>query len=954
MQTATAADALPAELTVASSNNFPPINMLDDDGRLSGFGRDLSDAVMADLGIKVKRRHSAIWTDVLGWLDRGEIDLIHDTGYTTERDKYLDYTVPIIEMPEMIFVKNGRFDINTLNSLHGKTVACVNKHITHLYLQNFPEIKCHIVNKPIEGLYALVGGTVDAFVYPREIVMYFAQKLRVSGEIKMVGEPLRVLSWSMTVREGNTRLLEILNKGITHVRETGEYQKIYNKWFGQRLLAGYTRTEVAIIVIAVVVISLFLGTSIVLLIYNRRLKSTKDALEQSEKKYTEVAANIPGAVFQISKRDKQDCQLAFISQGMARTIGVPATKLLGELSAITAYIHQDDRSRFHDSLMNSISAGTAWQSEFRIITQQNETLWFRASSQPTRFADDNIIYNGILLNISDFKELQQQQYHFFELTNHLLCVAGFDGYFKLLNPTWSTVLGFSLQELYTIPFVDFVHPDDRDKTIAETAKLAERNGTTIGFENRYLCQNGEYRYLSWMAVSSPYTDEIFAAANDITALKKAEAQLQHSNELLEERVLQRTTELQLSNEKLQLEIEQRRRIENAMQAAKEEAERANMAKSEFLSRMSHELRTPLNAILGFAQLLESTKDIPHTEVIEYANEIYKAGDHLHKLINEVLDLSRIEAGRLDISMQSIDLGVLIQDCLAFIKPMADAGSVTLTVSPANESVYVHADVLRLKQIFLNLMSNAVKYNRPGGNVSIEYTLCDKNRVKCTVSDTGHGLSHAELNNLFQAFNRLGAEHSGVEGTGIGLVITKKLLELMDSTLEVSSEPNQGSKFSFVLARTNTDTAGLPKPTMNHPVTGDTKEVSRIVLYVEDNPANMRLVEKTLEKISGLQLATAVTAEQGIELAQTHRPDLILMDINLPGMNGLEALAQLQALPATRNIPVVAVTADAMSNSVAQGLKAGFKAYITKPINIHDLKQVVVKYLPLNPRQVVNQ
>jgi len=218
----------------ASSNNFPPMNILDKDGNLAGFGKDLSDAVVKAIGGRVTHIHSAHWSQVLGWLDSGKADFIHDTGYTEDRDEFLDYSDPIIEMPEVIFIRQDRYDITGFDSLKGRTVACVNKHISHLYLQKFPEIKCHIVKTPVEGLYELVAGKVDAFVYPKQIILYLVQELRLGDKIKIVGEPLRTLTWSMVVKEGNEEVLRLLNEGISEVRETGEYKRIYNKWWARK------------------------------------------------------------------------------------------------------------------------------------------------------------------------------------------------------------------------------------------------------------------------------------------------------------------------------------------------------------------------------------------------------------------------------------------------------------------------------------------------------------------------------------------------------------------------------------------------------------------------------------------------------------------------------------------------------------------------------------------------
>lgn len=783
----------PTSLRVGSSNSFPPINMIDSDGELTGFGRDLSDAVLESIGVRPERKHSSVWTDVLDWLDKGEIDFIHDTGYTKDRDAYLDYTRPIIEMPEMIFVRNENLDINTLDSLNGKVVACVNKHITHLYLKQYPQIKCHIVYKPVEGLYALMGGTVDAFVYPREIVMYFAQNLRVSDKVKMVGEPLRYLSWSMTVKEGNSEVVTLLNEGIQKIHKNGEYERIYNKWFGKRLLAGYTQAEVRIIIIAVVVLSLFAGISLALLIYNRRLTNARDALEQSEKKYSEIASSIPGAVFQIGKTGDQEFRLNFISQGIAKEIGVSSNKLLGSIDNFIMYICADDRSRFMQSLEDSILAEVPWNIEFRIETVSGGMMWFGASAAAPQHKDDSLLSNGVLLNISERKELQIRQEHFFQLTNNMLCIAGFDGHFKLLNPSWVSTLGYNIQELTAVPFIHFVHPDDQSKTILEAEKLANRKGHTINFENRYRCKNGEYRYLSWVAVSSPYADEIYAAAHDITELKKAEKELLRAYSGLEEKVELRTIELQEANKHL-------RNAEREMRIAKEKADYANNAKSEFLSCMSHELRTPLNVILGFAQLIEMDPSMQQTGDENYAGEIIGAGEHLLDLINEVLDLSKIEAGKIQLEVEDLDITIVVDDCLSIIKPLADKREINIKIDEKPGCISIAGDKMRLKQVMLNLLSNAVKYNSENGMIDIAYEIND-DVISVSISDTGIGMSQSDMTNLFQPFNRLGAENSSVEGTGIGLVVTKKLIELMGGELRVSSEKEKGSCFTVIFNHT---------------------------------------------------------------------------------------------------------------------------------------------------------
>ncbi len=266
-------------LVAASSNNFPPMNLLDRNGNLTGFGRELSTAVVKAVSGKIRHIHSDHWTQVLGWLDSGKADFIHDTGYTKDREAFLDYSDPIIEMPEVIFVRSDQFNITSFDSLKGKSVACVNKHITHLYLSQFPEIQCLVVKTPVQGLYELVSGKADAFIYPRQIILYLIQELRLRDKIKITGEPLRTLSWSMVVKEGNRDILDLLNKGIAKVRKSGEYERIYNKWWGTKILAGYSKKELHIITGITSGISLLIALSLALLLFNRKLRKGKKDLE---------------------------------------------------------------------------------------------------------------------------------------------------------------------------------------------------------------------------------------------------------------------------------------------------------------------------------------------------------------------------------------------------------------------------------------------------------------------------------------------------------------------------------------------------------------------------------------------------------------------------------------------------------------------------------------------------
>jgi PAS domain S-box-containing protein len=480
-----------------------------------------------------------------------------------------------------------------------------------------------------------------------------------------------------------------------------------------------------------------------------------------------------------------------------------------------------------------------------------------------------------------------------------------------LNKQMEALTGCTRDELIGAPFKNyFTDPERAEAGI----KLTLRGNRVTEYELTARAMDGKETVVSYNAATFYDRDRklqgVFAAARDVTERKRFERALQETN------------------------------FELGM--AKSSAERANLAKSDFLSSMSHELRSPLNAILGFAQLMESAVPPPAAQQSARIAQILQAGWYLLKLINEILDLAGIESGQVSFSKESVSLSELMAESQAMMALQAQQRGIRMTFPRFESPVFVTADRTRLKQIVINLLSNAIKYNREHGSVVVDCKAVAPDRIRFSIKDTGSGLSPEKLEQLFQPFNRLGQEVGGVAGTGIGLVVTKRLVELMGGIIGVESTVGAGSTFWCELLAAKAPSLAIPDGPGALPEQTRTPSGGRLrtLLYVEDNPANMQLVEQLIELRPDIRLITAVNGTLGIELAKSALPTAILMDINLPGISGARALKILREDPATAHIPVVALSANVMPRDIAKGLEAGFFRYLTKPIIVKDFMETL--------------
>jgi PAS domain S-box-containing protein len=487
-----------------------------------------------------------------------------------------------------------------------------------------------------------------------------------------------------------------------------------------------------------------------------------------------------------------------------------------------------------------------------------------------------------------------------------------------VNKQMEALTGCTRDELIGAPFKSYF----TDPARAEAGiKLVLSNKKVTDYELTACARDGKETVVSYNATTFFDRDRtlqgVFGVARDVTERKRFEQALQETN------------------------------VE--MESAKSAAEKANLAKSDFLSGMSHELRSPLNAILGFAQLMATASPTPSDLQKESITQILQAGWHLLKLINEILDLSVVESGKVSLSLEPVSLSAVLSECQTMMEAQAQQRGIRMTFPQFEQPSFVWADQTRLKQVVINLLSNAIKYNQANGQVTVNFTVISSDRIRISFIDTGAGLTPEKKAQLFQPFNRLGQEAGSVAGTGIGLVVTKQLVELMGGFLGADSTVGDGSVFWFELRSTPAPELKLVSPELPliklaiRPIDAPQKTL----LYIEDNPANMKLVERLIDRRDDIKLLTAVNGSLGIELAKSSLPDVILMDINLPGISGIEALKVLREDAATAHIPVVAISANAMARDIEVGQQLGFIRYLTKPIVVEEFMATLDLALRLN-------
>jgi len=682
---------------------------------------------------------------------------------------------------------------------------------------------------------------------------------------------------------------------------------------------------------------------------NEELRRAQVELDASRARYFDLYDLAPVGYCTISK------------PGLILEANLTAATLLGVARGvlvkrpISQFIFKEDQDLYYLHSKRLFETSEPQAFELRMVKNDGTLFWAHLAATAAHDADSAPELRAVLTDNTTRKQAEEAllkagalQSAIFNSANFSSIATDAKGVIQIFNVGAERMLGYAAADVMNkITPADISDPQE---VIARARELSVELGTKItpGFEalvfkaSRGIEDIYELTYIRKDGSRFPAVVSVTALRDAQDAIigylligtdNTARKQIEAARVLLEHALQEKNTEL-----------------ERAMFVA----EKASLAKSEFLSSMSHELRTPLNAILGFAQLMESGSPPPTPSQKRSIDQVLHAGWYLLELINEILDLALIESGKLSLSMEPVSLVAVMHECQTMIEPQAQKRGISVVFPQIKVPYFVKADRTRVKQILINLLSNAIKYNKVDGTITVDCIASSPGRLRIYVEDTGEGLTPDELTQLFQPFNRLGQETSAEEGTGIGLVVSKRLIELMGGVIGVESTVGKGSVFWIELNLTTEEQPAVGTAGLTAVAQADIHADGRLrtLLYVEDNPANLMLVEDLIARRPDIRFLSAVDGRRGIEIARASRPDVILMDINLPGISGIQALRILAEDSSTAHIPVIALSANAMPRDIEKGLEAGFFRYLTKPIKVHEFMDALDVALKLAKTEAV--
>ena len=677
-------------------------------------------------------------------------------------------------------------------------------------------------------------------------------------------------------------------------------------------------------------------------------KITKEKLKKSEETFRYLVETVNDAIYEVDNSGV----IKYVSPAIEKIVGYTPEELIGK--NFFEYMYPDDRPLLMEALTHLADKDSSFL-EYRYLTKEGKVQWVRSSTAPNIRNGVLIGGTGSLTNINDRKLAEDELRKLslaVEQSPATIVITDLNANVEYVNPAFEATTGYSFAEVVG-KSTKILQSGKTDPRIYQQMWKTITNGEEWNGEWINKKKNGEFFWESILITPIHNENNVItnylAVKQDITNRKQTENEIRDLNANLELKIKERTIQLAETNNILLQEIEERKKKEVDLQVARIAADKANLAKSEFLSRMSHELRTPMNSILGFAQLLEMS-DLNKSQK-KGVNHIMKSGKHLLDLINEVLDISRIEAGRLSLSIEPVHLNSIIQEAIDIVRIQASERQISIELVDAfDANSYVKSDRQRLKQVMLNLMNNAIKYNKTGGSVVIKSEIRPKNEgeigmIRISVIDSGFGLASEDIPKLFVPFERVGAEKTATEGTGLGLAVVKKLVGAMGGNLGVESELGVGSIFWIELPQSESHTDTLKRAGILDAIDSIISEKTGTILYIEDNNSNIELVEQILtSQRTNIRLVTSLEGRRTLDLAVANNPDLILLDLNLPDIHGSEVINLLMQDERTKHIPVVIISADAMPHQLDRLIHAGAKKYLTKPLDVTDFLTIIDEYI----------
>lgn len=906
------ASASKKQLIIASSNNFPPINLLDSNGKLTGFARDLADAVARAVNIEVRHIHSSAWTDVLKWIDEGQADLIHDTGYTQERTVSLDFTVPIIEMPESIFVRQQQYNITTLNSLFGKKVACVNQHITHIYIQKFNDINCYLVNTPAEGLIALINGNVDAFIYPEQIVLYLAQQLNLQKHVKVAGKPLRMLSWSMTVKKGNTEVLALLNKGIKSVKASGEYQRIYDKWFGKKLLVGYSRNEVFIITVVSVFLALLVVIAISLFLYSRNIRTVNQALAESENKYRTLADKLPESIF------LKDTDSVYIScnQRYADSLGIKPEEIVGK----TDYDFYDSADEYREGDRKVLETKQTIEFIEKIQLNEGKERWINTIKTPIYNDKDELSgVLGIFWDITEQRNLLKQhsdiikQYEAITATvPDVMYMLNDKGCITWWNNTFEKVTGLSPDKLKNLYAAEIIAEQDRERIVIAMQQVFENGFSEV--EAHLLTETGEILYNfngARLRDSNGNLLGLVGSGRDISKQKENERQ----------------------QELLQRQLEQAQKMESIGQLT---------------GGIAHDFNNILAIILGYGELSLSVLECeppPVEKLRKHLTEIVRSGGLARDLVTQMMVFSRENISQ----PHSTNMTQFIDEFLSMLRPVIPA-SIDLVTEIETDLPAIVIDPVITQQMLLNLCINGRDAMKGNGKLTIAVKLetiseqvCDSchkvfsgDYIQFAVSDTGPGIDSELISSIFEPF--MTTKEIG-KGTGMGLSMVHGITHKHLGHIRVNSMQGKTTFKIYLPVGNAVDEVYIDN--INDSSILDDDNGEHHIMVVDDEIIIAELLDEILSS-HGYRVTVKDNGQDALK-AFTNKPDdydMLITDQTMPRMTGKDlAIKMLDLKP---NLPIIMCTGYSEHINEEDAKNIGIRAFLKKPVNTNDLLKLIPK------------